>query len=86
MLTMGYGVTCGWASPNIALLTSNDSPLPSGKITMEQASWIASLICFGGLIGNIFFGFITAKFGRKIPLIFMSIPTIVRPYIFIAFQ
>lgn len=74
---MGYGVTCGWTSPLIPVLTSDESPLPSGKITMEQASWIASLSCAGGLIGNIFFGVVTNSFGRKFPLIFLAIPTIV---------
>ncbi|XP_055298714.1 facilitated trehalose transporter Tret1-like [Sitodiplosis mosellana] len=77
MLPMGYGVTCGWASPSIVLLTSDETPLPSGKITMDEASWIASLICFGALIGNILFGIITSKFGRKIPLIILTIPTVI---------
>ncbi|XP_055302942.1 facilitated trehalose transporter Tret1-like [Sitodiplosis mosellana] len=77
LLSVGYGVTCGWASPNIILLTTNETPLPSGKITMDEASWIASLLCVGGLIGNIFFGYITNRFGRKLPLIFISIPTVI---------
>lgn len=78
LLPLGYGVTCGWSSPNVILLTSNETPLPSGPITMEQASWVASYICVGALFGNMFFGFITNKFGRKIPLIIIAIPTIVR--------
>lgn len=78
MLTIGYGVSIGWSSPNVVLLTSSDSPLPSGQISMEEASWIASLLCIGGLAGNIFFGFITNAFGRKIPLILISIPAMVR--------
>lgn len=40
-------------------------------------SWIASLICIGGLIGNILFRFITNSYGRKWPLCAMSIPVIV---------
>lgn len=28
-----YGIFVGWSSPNIVLLTSDQSPLPSGKIT-----------------------------------------------------
>ncbi|XP_031622894.1 facilitated trehalose transporter Tret1-like isoform X2 [Contarinia nasturtii] len=74
---MGYGVVCGWSSPNIVLLTSDESPLSSGKITMNEASWSASLICIGGLVGNICFGFITNRFGRKNPLIFITIPVII---------
>lgn len=76
-LTIGCGVTGGWPSPNILILTSDDTPLASGKITMEQGSWIASLWCIGGLIGNPIFGIITNNFGRKVPLIFLTIPAIV---------
>lgn len=78
MLPLGHGVCCGFSSPSIALLMSDKTPLPSGKITIEEASWVASLICVGALFGNIFFGYITSKFGRKIPLIIVTIPTIVR--------
>lgn len=80
LLFIGYGGMAGWCSPNIMLLTSVDSPLPTGKITMMEASWVASLVCVGGLIGNCFFGVIlttTNAFGRKLPLIFITFPTIV---------
>lgn len=74
----------GWPSPSIFLLESDETPLPSGKITVEEASWIASLLSIGCLFGNVF-GYITNKFGRKVTLIFISIPTIVserKPYLF----
>lgn len=73
-MTIGYGFNCGWGSPNLYLLMSDDSPLPSGKITIEQASWIAASICIGGVIGNLISGLITEKFGRKIPLLLGAIP------------
>lgn len=76
LLTIGYGTTCGWTSPSIALLTSDETPLASGKITMDEASNVASFLCIGGVLGNIFFGFITNLFGRKWPLILISVPTI----------
>lgn len=68
----------GWSSPMNILLTSGDTPLPSGKITMEEASWITSLLSVGALICNIVFGYISNNFGRKIPLLVISIPMIVR--------
>lgn len=80
VFTMAYGLSYGWASPSIMILTSEESPLPSGKITMEQSSWIAALPCAGGFFGNIIFGFITTYFGRKTPLILMAIPTVVRNF------
>lgn len=57
------------------LLTSDDTPLPSGKITMDEFSSVAAFSLFGGMMGNIFFGFF--DFGRKIPLLLMAIPIIV---------
>lgn len=78
------GIMLGWTSPAIYLLTSSESPLPSSvRISMEQASWIASLMAIGGFIGNIFFGYVASKFGRKGPLIFLSIPMIVSHFIWI---
>lgn len=77
LLTLSYGITAGWSGPNIAILMSDETPLPSGKITMRQASWIASITCVGGTIGSLMFGYITNKLGRKIPLMFLAVPTIV---------
>lgn len=74
---VNYGITCGWPSPNIELLTSKDTPLASGPITLEEGSWIASILCIGGLVGNILFGIVTARYGRKRPLLFLTIPTTV---------
>lgn len=77
LLTICEGIGVGWASPSINLFTSDQSPLSSGKISMEEASWIASLICVGGTFGNVIFGYIADKFGRKIPLLLIPIPMIV---------
>lgn len=86
ILTICEGIGVGWPSPTINLLTSSESPLPSGKIDMEEASWIASLICVGGVIGNVIFGYVADKFGRKVPLILISIPMIVSDFLKIAFH
>lgn len=59
------------------LLTSDATPLPSGKITMDEASWITSLMSVGASISIVVFGFMTNKFGRKIPLFLIGIPMIV---------
>lgn len=76
LLMVCYGIACGWPSPNIELLTSKATPLPS-RISLEQASWIASILCIGGLIGNILYSYLTAHYGRKWPLLISAIPTIV---------
>ncbi|KAG4077354.1 hypothetical protein HA402_009755 [Bradysia odoriphaga] len=69
-----YGIVTGWTSPNIELLKSDKSPLPSGSITVQQAAWVGSLLAVGALPGNFINGFLVAKFGRKWPLAATSIP------------
>lgn len=59
------------------LLISNDTPLPSGKMSVEEASWMTALLSVGAVISNIVFGFIVKKFGRKIPLFSLGIPMII---------
>lgn len=68
----------GWSSPNNLVLESDGSPLPSGKITKMESSWNVSLIPIGCLFGNIIAGIVNNYFGRKCPLIAMSVPSIVR--------
>lgn len=77
LMSICYGIASGWPSPNILLLESNETPLPTGKITMDEASSIVALMCIGGLISNIFFGYIADNFGRKVPLLMIVIPEMV---------
>lgn len=77
IVVMASGVGLSWTSPSIEILQSDESPLPSGKIQFEEASWIASLWSVGGLIGNFLYLFMTNKFGRKMPIISLAFPKIV---------
>lgn len=45
ILTIAFGITEGWTSPAIFLLMTDDTPLPSGKLSIEEASWVASVMC-----------------------------------------
>lgn len=38
---------------------------------------LMSLLLFGAIVGSIFFGFVTMKLGRKVPLLLISAPLIV---------
>lgn len=60
------------------LLTTEKTPLPSGIISMEQASWVTSLLSVGAIFSNIVFGFLANHFGRKILLFLIGVPMIVR--------
>lgn len=35
-----YGIAGGWASPNIYYLKRNLTTLPSGPISVEEATWV----------------------------------------------
>ncbi|KAJ6621565.1 Facilitated trehalose transporter Tret1, partial [Pseudolycoriella hygida] len=40
----------------------------------EELSWMVSVMCIGGFIGNIFFGCTSNLWGRKLPLLSIAIP------------
>lgn len=58
LLAFSYGATCGWPSSSIPILKSDETPLETGPITSEDASWIASGICIGGFFGNLLIGWV----------------------------
>lgn len=74
---MAYGTVCGWPSANFPVLLSNETPLASGPMTMDQISWVGSFMSIGSLFGNVFFGWMSERFGRKNSLLFSAIPQIV---------
>lgn len=74
---MAHGAGVGWSATSMTLLSSDANPLPIGKLDINHISWIASLLSLGGLFGNILFGFITNRFGRKLPLQFAALLIIV---------
>lgn len=74
LIAMTYGMSCGWSSAAFAVLNSTDTPLISGPLNEYQLSWVVSLLCVGGLIGNIFFGCINNRWGRKLPLLAIALP------------
>uniref|UniRef100_A0A182W7L4 Major facilitator superfamily (MFS) profile domain-containing protein n=1 Tax=Anopheles minimus TaxID=112268 RepID=A0A182W7L4_9DIPT len=77
IITASYGVTVGWPAPIIPLLRSPDTPLPSGPVTVEEASWIGATLCIGGTIGTILFAFVHTYFGKKVALLLIPVPHII---------
>lgn len=77
LLSISYGICCGWTSPSLPLLQSQDSPLPGGPITSEEASWIGAFLCVGGFTGNIISGCMADRFGRKLTACLAAIPQII---------
>lgn len=61
----------------VLLYNSDDCPLPSGRIPMDDIAWICSIIGIGGLVGTILVGWMSDQFGRKNALLAMVVPQIV---------
>lgn len=62
IITAEIGVMCVWSSPYLAQLTAPDSPLP---LTLNEASWVASLLYVGRLTGAILGSISVSVFGSK---------------------
>lgn len=77
LLLFSFGWACTWANVNFLELQSPNTKLPNGPITYEEASIVMSLICAGGLLGNVVYLWALGRFGRKKPILFLSVPTIV---------
>lgn len=76
VITFAYGCIIGWVSSAIAQLMSTESPLDSGPITVEEASWIGSIICLGSLLGIFSYGYVCAVIGSKRAMCLIAIPAI----------
>lgn len=59
------------------LYDSEDCPLPSGRVQLDELGWIASLLGVGGLVGTIASGWMADRIGRKYSLLAMAVPQIV---------
>ncbi|XP_055633151.1 uncharacterized protein LOC129773563 [Toxorhynchites rutilus septentrionalis] len=73
-ITLGHGVVIGWVSPFMPYLQSDVTHLTSGPVSTEQASWIGSTLCIGGVIGAATFGILTERLGKKRGLQLIAIP------------
>lgn len=77
LCTIGYSLSVGWMATAVLLYDSDDCPLPSGRIQMDDIAWICSIIGIGGLVGTILVGWMADQFGRKNALLAMVVPQIV---------
>ncbi|XP_011305786.1 facilitated trehalose transporter Tret1 isoform X2 [Fopius arisanus] len=66
------GCICTWSSPYIPKLTSKNSTLP---MTLNEASWIASIMNVGRTLGAVFGGGSVYIFGSKTSLLITCLPT-----------
>ncbi|KAG7209762.1 hypothetical protein KM043_011385 [Ampulex compressa] len=67
------GLANGWASPYLAQLTSTEADMPL-RLTSTEASWVASLLNLGRLIGALLGALCQEYVGRKTVLLLGGIP------------
>ncbi|XP_002070820.3 facilitated trehalose transporter Tret1 [Drosophila willistoni] len=76
IMTLTHGIAVGWLSPSLRLLGSENSPI-GDPLTIQQASWVGSLIGLGSLTGNLVFGLLLDRLGRKFCMYFLAIPNMI---------
>lgn len=60
------------------LYDSDQSPLPTGRVQLNELAWIGSILGIGGVIGTVVIGWLADRVGRKHSMIAISVPLIVR--------
>jgi len=85
LMTFCFGLAVGWPSSTLIQLQSQETPLKSGPLTIDEASWTSSIMCLGGAVSTIFYGWISEKLGRKPSLLCLFFPTLVS-WLFIEFS
>ncbi|XP_058790853.1 facilitated trehalose transporter Tret1-like isoform X2 [Phymastichus coffea] len=68
---MACGGYLGWTSPALPHLLSTRSSFP---VTVQQASWIASLYTLGGIFGSLLSPLMVDRLGRKLSLLAFAMP------------
>lgn len=74
---VGFGCGVGWLSMALPLLRSEKSPLKTGALTVEEISWIGSIISLGALIGNILIGYVVTFIGSRNSILLIGFPQLV---------
>ncbi|CAL8247844.1 unnamed protein product [Merluccius merluccius] len=69
---MSFGFVLGYSSPAIPdLIQTTDSRV---RLDDNQASWFGSIVTIGAAVGGLLGGWLVEKIGRKLSLMFCSLP------------
>lgn len=76
-MSLNYGASCSWGSLSYEELQNNSLLLPTGKLSLNEASLMVTLPNLGGLIGNFVFIYIGERYGHKKTILWLGAPQIV---------
>ncbi|XP_055694584.1 solute carrier family 2, facilitated glucose transporter member 8-like isoform X2 [Lutzomyia longipalpis] len=62
---LSYSLAVGWISNNVSILTSEETPLISGPLSIRQISLLGSIIYLTAIPGSLLFGWLADRIGRK---------------------
>ncbi|XP_026199472.1 solute carrier family 2, facilitated glucose transporter member 8 [Anabas testudineus] len=81
---MSFGFVLGYSSPAIPELTKIADPRL--RLDQVQASWFGSIVTVGAAVGGLLGGWMVEKIGRKLSLMFCSLPFVFGFTVIIAAQ
>ncbi|KAM3610385.1 uncharacterized protein V6R79_003169 [Siganus canaliculatus] len=81
---MSFGFVLGYSSPAIPELTKIADPRL--RLDDNQASWFGSIVTIGAALGGLLGGWMVEKIGRKLSLMFCSLPFVFGFTVIIAAQ
>lgn len=77
LMTISRGTTNGWFSSNFLPLQRPDTSLPSGPLSLKEATLVMSISYIGAIVGNLVVPHILRKFGCKRVMLACGFPMIV---------
>ncbi|XP_061586290.1 solute carrier family 2, facilitated glucose transporter member 8 isoform X2 [Cololabis saira] len=81
---LSFGFVLGYSSPAIPELSRESDPRL--RLSDQQASWFGSIVTVGAALGGLLGGWLVEKVGRKLSLMFCSLPFVFGFTVIIAAQ
>uniref|UniRef100_A0A182XZR5 Major facilitator superfamily (MFS) profile domain-containing protein n=1 Tax=Anopheles stephensi TaxID=30069 RepID=A0A182XZR5_ANOST len=77
LATLIYGLSIGWLSPNLVLMSSDETPLVTGKISSEEQGTIGSIGTIGCMLAPLVCGWVAEIAGRKSALMLIGVTQLI---------